>query len=139
MKRLLNFMMIWILLVLAFGGQVVSRAAAAPTAATGLQLNGTNQHVTFGPAPGLGSATFTLELWFRRTGTGVTTSTGAGGITNAIPLLTKGRAEADGSNLDMNYFLGLNGTTGVLVADFEDMATGLNHPISGVTAVSLNT
>ncbi|MBP8000546.1 MAG: hypothetical protein KA314_12365 [Chloroflexi bacterium] len=139
MKRLLNFMMIWILLVLAFGGQVVSLAAAAPTAATGLQLNGTNQYVTFGPAPGLGSTTFTLELWFRRTGPGVTTSTGAGGITNAIPLLTKGRAEADGSSLDMNYFLGLNGTSGVLVADFEDMATGLNHPISGVTAVSLNT
>ena len=52
--------------------------------------------------------------------------------------MTKGRGEADGSNLDMNYFLGINGTTRVLVADFEDAATGLNHPVQGVTAICDN-
>ena len=31
----------------------------------------------------------------------------------------------------MNYFLGIDATTGVLVADFEDTATGGNHPVAG--------
>ena len=50
---------------------------------------------------------FTLECWFRRDGDGVTTSTGTGGITDAIPLLTKGRHEEDGDVRDMNFFLGI--------------------------------
>ena len=36
---------------------------------------------------------FTLECWFRRDGTGTTTSTGTGGV-SAIPLVTKGCARA---------------------------------------------
>src|SRR6266487_6192624 len=79
-------------------------AFAAP-AGTALQFNGSSQYVTFGAAPGLGTSTFTLETWFKRTGAGVGTTTGSGGVT-AIPLVTKGRAEAEGSNVDMNYFLG---------------------------------
>ena len=47
----------------------------------GLHLNGTNAFVTFGAAPGLGAAKFTLETWFRRDGTGIATFTGTGGIT----------------------------------------------------------
>ena len=105
---------------------------------TGLRLDGVNKRVTFGTAPGLGAATFTIETWFKREGPGVSLSTGTGGLPAAIPLVTKGRGEADGSNLDMNYFLGINGTTRVLVADFEDMATGLNHPVQGVTAICDN-
>ena len=50
--------------------------------------------MTFGAAPALNASSFTLELWFRRTGAGVGTSTGTGGIANAIPLISKGRAEA---------------------------------------------
>ena len=74
-----------------------SDVAATPTAAAGaaLQFNGTNQYVTFGAAPSLGASNFTLETWFRRTGAGVGTSTGTGGIASAIPLVTKGRAEAE--------------------------------------------
>ncbi|MEI2610278.1 MAG: LamG-like jellyroll fold domain-containing protein [Candidatus Promineifilaceae bacterium] len=117
-------------------------AAAAPSTITALQFDGTNDHVTFGSAPGLGTATFTLELWFYRTAAGLTTTTGTGGIANAIPLLTKGRGEAEASNVDMNYFLGIDGTTGFLVADFEEGATGaspgLNHPVSGVTPILNN-
>src|SRR6266498_4860519 len=63
-----------------------------------LTFNGSTQYVTFGAAPELGTATFTLETWFMRTGAGVGTGTGSGGITSAIPLVTKGRAEAEGSN-----------------------------------------
>ncbi len=118
-----------------------NEASATPTApSSGLQLNGTSQYVTFGAAPGLDSPTFTLELWFKRTGAGVGTSTGSGGIPSAIPLLTKGRSENDGSNVDMNYFLGIDSATGKLVADFEEGAgqptPGLNHPIFGNTVVT---
>ncbi len=120
-----------------------NEASATPTApSSGLQLNGTNQYVTFGAAPGLDSSTFTLELWFKRTGAGVGTSTGSGGVPSAIPLLTKGRSENDGSNVDMNYFLGIDSATGKLVADFEEGAgqptPGLNHPIFGNTVVTSN-
>src|SRR5204863_2440676 len=88
-------------------------------------------------APSLGAGQFTLETWFKWTGGGVATSTGTGGIT-AIPLVTKGRAEAEGSNVDMNYFLGISG--GKLAADFEEGAAGaspgLNHPITGTATIT---
>lgn len=106
---------------------------------TGLYFDGTNDYVTFGAAPGLGAAQFTLEGWVRKLGAGATTGTGTGGLAAAVPLITKGRGEADGSNLDMNYFLGLD-TIGRLVVDFEEGATGaspgLNHPFTGSTVVS---
>src|SRR5215213_4593014 len=119
---------------------VGAHAAATPTA---LQLNGSSQHVTFGAAPGLRATQFTLETWFKRTGAGVGTGTGSGGITSAVPLITKGRAEAEGSNVDMNYFLGIDATSGKLVADFEEGVggtgpLGLNHPVSGTTVVTSN-
>jgi hypothetical protein len=105
----------------------------------GLRLSGTTgnaDYVTFGRPPALGAAKFTIETWFKRDGTGVTTSTGSGGLATALPLVTKGRAELEASNVDMNYFLGINvGTTSVLAADFEEGATGttpgLNHPNRG--------
>jgi len=124
----------------AFAVVVVFVGVSSGASGTGsaLQFNGSNQYVTFGPAPGLGVSTFTLEVWFKRTGPGAGTSTGSGGVANAIPLITKGRAEADGSNVDMNYFLGIDASTGTLVADFEDMASGLNHPVFGRTGVSQN-
>ena len=79
--------------------------------------------MTFGAAPGLGSSVFTLETWFRRDGAGIATFTGTGGIT-AIPLVTKGMAEVDNSdNKDMNYFLGIRQTDGVLVASIDDPVT----------------
>ena len=38
----------------------------------------------------------------------------------------------------MNYFLGIDASTGTLVADFEDTANGGNHPVTGTTAVTSN-
>jgi hypothetical protein len=95
------------LLGLGFGILLLLTAASPSLAQTGLQLNGSNQYVTFGVASDLGASRFTLELWFRRDGAGATTSTGTGGVT-AVPLITKGRGEADGSNKDMNFFLGVS-------------------------------
>ena len=42
-------------------------------------------------------STFTIETWFKRDGNGVTTTTGTGGLTAVVPLVTKGRNEGDGS------------------------------------------
>ena len=53
----------------------------------------------------------------------------------AVPLVTKGMAEAEGGTVDMNYFLGISAATGKLAADFEDTATGGNHPVNGTTAI----
>lgn len=104
--------------------------------------NNTNTYVTFGNKPALGLSQFTLECWFKRTGTGVTVSTGTGGVTTAIPLITKGTSESDGSTVDCNYFLGINTTGNKLCADFEEGSTGttpgLNHPISGTTTIANN-
>ena len=41
---------------------------AAPEFA--VQFDGVDDRVTFGAAPGLGAPTFTLELWFMKTGPG---------------------------------------------------------------------
>ncbi len=108
----------------------------------GLSFNGSSQRVTFGAAAGLGVSNFTLECWFYKSGTGVGASTGTGGISSGIPLIAKGRGEADGSNLDMNYFLGINSSTNVLCADFEEgtgqASPGLNHPVYGTTTLCNN-
>ncbi|HEY5514635.1 MAG TPA: LamG-like jellyroll fold domain-containing protein, partial [Pengzhenrongella sp.] len=83
---------------------------------------------------------FTLEAWVNWTGGGVGTSTGGGGIANAIPVITKGRAELETpANLNMNYFLGIDATSGKLVGDFEDTAGGGNHPVTGTTPLTTNT
>jgi len=108
-----------------------------------VQFDGTNDYITFGQATStLGTPTFTIECWFMRTGAGITTSTGTGGVTNAVPLLTKGRGEAEASTVDMNYFLGIRASDSVLVADFEEgtgqLSPGLNHPVIGVTQLARN-
>jgi hypothetical protein len=110
-------------------------------AQTGLTFNGTNSYVAMGAAPGLNSTSFTVETWFKKEGNGVSTSTGTGGLF-AIPLVAKGRAEAEGSNKDFNYFLGIDATMNVLAADFEEGPTGpnpgTNHPIKGITPICNN-
>lgn len=124
----------------ALAAALAASAAGAAHAQSAVQFDGVNDYVTFGAAPALGASTFTVETWFKRTGAGVATSTGTGGVTTAVPLITKGRAEADGSTLDMNYFLGIRAADSVLVADYEEgtgqTSPGLNHPIIGVTRLS---
>ena len=106
-------------------------------AGTALQLDGTNDYVTFGArarprrdhaSPSRPGSAATAPASATRTGTG--------GITTAVPLVTKGRAEAETpANLNMNYFLGIDTTTDTLVADFEDTTNGGNHPVTGITAI----
>ena len=130
-----------LVVVLALAG---SGTGAPLAVANALQFNGASQYVRAGSvgstSDALNASTFTLETWFYRTGTGTTTGTGTGGVT-AAPLIAKGRSQADGSNVDMNYFLGID-SSGRLVADFEEGAgqpsPGLNHPVTGVTVVTNN-
>ena len=118
----------------------VSLTVTAASSNTALQLNGSSQYATLGTASDLRSATFTVEAWVKRTGAGVGTSTGTGGLANAIPLIAKGRAEAETAAADINYFLGIDASTGNLVADFEEGQGGstpsANHPITGTKAIS---
>lgn len=104
-----------------------------PLATRGLVFDGAS-HVAMGLAPDLGLAAFTLEAWVRRDARGDAANTGVGGL-KLVPIISKGRGESDGSNVDCNYAFGFHGD--VLGADFEDMATGANHPIHGKTAVPL--
>ena len=91
-----------------------------------------------------GLARWTISCWFKKTGAGVATVTAGGtdGFPTAdpiVPLVTKGRGEADGSNVDANWHLGLNkvnnGSTYRLAGDFEDMASGANHRIVGTSDI----
>jgi len=87
--------------VALLGAATVTTAGLASAAVRGgLALDGVDDFVTFGAAPSLASPAFTVETWFRRTGPGVATRTGAGGLDHGVPLVSKGRAEADGSNVD---------------------------------------
>src|SRR5678815_1957301 len=99
-----------------------------------LLLDGHTGYVTMGPAPELGLSTFTVEAWVRRDGRGLESGTGDGGV-RLVPIAGKGRGEEDGSPLDCNYAFGFAGD--VLGADFEDMASGGNHPIIGKTPIAI--
>ena len=117
-----------------------NEATATPTeTATALDFDGTNDYVTFGDAGALDISQFTLETWFRRDGTGVTTTTGTGGIPAAIPLISNGAQEAENTNADVNYILCIDSATNKLCADFEEGAAGttpgLNHPVYGTTVI----
>jgi len=109
----------------------------APPGNYGLDLDGQGSYVDLGTPASLGATVFTLEAWVRRQGPGLAADTGA---LQAIPILARGRDEAgsEGNNLDLNWFLGLRASDGVLVADFEDVSDGSNHPVAGTTPVAPN-
>lgn len=93
-------------------------------------FDGSNDYITFGSATNCGGSNFTVMCWFYRMAGGSTASTGSGGMA-MTPLVMKLVGEADGSNLDGNYALGV--ATNRLGGDFENFATGLNKPVFGKT------
>ncbi len=118
------------------GGALPARAGTA------VQFDGSNDYITFGTALGLSVSNVTAEVWFKRTGAGAATGTGGGGVTDAIPLISKGRGEADGDNRDMNYILAIRASDSRLVADFEagpgSSSLGQNYPVAGITVLLNN-
>lgn len=97
-----------------------------------IAFDGVDDYARTEVTPEVGLSTFTIEAWVRREADGTTFTTGSGGL-RLVPIATKGLGEGDGSNIDCNYAFGFWGD--VLGADFEDMATGANHPVFGKTAI----
>ena len=122
------------------GTGTVHGAPGDPPANSGLQLT-TSSYVTFGDPAKLDLAQFTIETWFKKTGTGTPNTTGNGGIT-ILPLLTHGAPQNEGSSVDANWILGINTSGNVIAADFEGIddpaPTGQNFPISGTTPIADN-
>ncbi len=85
----------------------------------------------------MGLKRYTIETWFKKVGNGTSVSIGGDG-TLVIPLVTKGGDHSDGSEDDLNYFLGIRETDNVLFGDFEDYSTGENHPVIGRTPIAKN-
>lgn len=116
----------------------ITVAVRPPAGGGALYFDGVNDYVTFGDSAPLKLAAFTLETWVRREAGGAAAGTGSGG-TSGLPLIAKGRGENDDDTLNCNYFLGINPSSGVLVADFEEgpggTTPGLNHPVVGTTAI----
>ncbi|HYJ38364.1 MAG TPA: hypothetical protein VEV87_07090, partial [Chitinophagaceae bacterium] len=77
-----------------------------------LRFNGTSQYGRVANAPELKLVSFTIEMWIKPEATGTVSSTGsgAGGVLNAIPLLSKGTAENESAAIDVNYYLGIRST-----------------------------
>ena len=105
--------------------------SSSDSAGSALDFDGSDDHVTLGPASGLNSNTFTIESWFRRDGSGVAASTtsGTGGV-SAAPLMAKG-VSGGGT---INWFMGVT-PTGNLAADFESAINDSNHAIIGATTL----
>ena len=76
--------------------------AALAAGNQGIQLDGVDDAIHLGPgtsARPLGATQFTLEMWFKRTGTGVDrVDRDPVASPRSIPLITKGRSEADGTD-----------------------------------------
>ena len=106
-----------------------------------LSFNGIDDYITFGNDSAFYLEEFTVECWFKRAGVGIATNTGNLG-TRAYPLVTRGLAESDDNNRDLNYFMGIDSVTNFLVSDIEEgyfqYAPGLNHPIYGTTQILWN-
>ena len=74
---------------------------------------------------------------------GINTGSGAGTLADSVPLIAKGRAQAENLQQDINYFLGFDETTGVITADFEGLLSGgsvsRTTPSLGTTVIPMNT
>lgn len=95
----------------------------------------TNTFIKVADSPSLQLTDFTLEAWIKIEGNGKVTSTGSGGIGDIVPIISKGRAEAEYPAADVNYFLGYQKSTNQLVADFEDLSS-TNHPVFSKSTLS---
>jgi hypothetical protein len=90
-------------------------------------------------AANLGEQKFTLSAWIKRTGTGGTASSGSGGATTAVPIFCKGVGEGDlGTNIDADFFFGIDTATNALCADFETYSPTTPGNPNGVTLGGTN-
>ncbi|HEY0433541.1 MAG TPA: LamG-like jellyroll fold domain-containing protein, partial [Chitinophagaceae bacterium] len=98
-------------------------------------------YVTLGNSASLHLTNFTIEGWVKIEGYGSTTetgSTGSGGQKGLVPIITRGRGEAESPAVDINYFLGYRLSDMKLVADFEDNTSSLNHSVVSAVTLPMN-
>ena len=134
---------------------VTPAPALPPPGPRAIVLDATKSQYARAPdGPAVHLRSFTIETWLLRappkTGdpvgmSGEATTTGSGGLAAAIPLVTRGDGRDPAGRLD--WFLGLDAETGVLVADFQDASDGSspqaassspggsNHPVRGTTVL----
>jgi hypothetical protein len=135
------------LLASLFAGSInfLTATASSSKALQGLNeasivLDGSDSYVDFSNPTKLHLTAFTVECWFRRDGSGNSTSTGSYGITHVLPLVARGIDEGETANTDINYFLGIDTTQNVLAFDIEEGSGGsnpsLNHPLFGNTPIT---
>jgi len=138
LKSGLYFFRFYIVLLIVFMVAICNEGVAQNNA---ISFNGTDDYITFGNDSNLHLDAYTVECWFMRTGTGVATNTGQAGVL-AYPLVTKGLAQSDANTRDLNYFMGIDSITNVLVSDIEEAELqyipGKNHPVFGVTQILWN-
>ena len=93
---------------LAGSDTLVVTVSEGGMANNGIGLGGTNAYVTFGAAPGLGAATFTIEAWFRRDGAGSRRVDGQRRRHDRRSARHEGPRRERRQHVDMNYFLGID-------------------------------
>jgi manganese-dependent ADP-ribose/CDP-alcohol diphosphatase len=105
-----------------------------------IKFSGSDAYISVENSPEINLSSFTLECWFMRKDTGESAITGDDSI-YAIPLIAKGIEEEPGVPT-MNYFLGIRREDSILVAGFEESASGttpsMNHHITGYTEIKMN-
>jgi manganese-dependent ADP-ribose/CDP-alcohol diphosphatase len=105
-----------------------------------ISFSGSDAYIFAENAPEINLSSFTLECWFMRKDTGISVITGDDSI-YAIPIIAKG-IEEDPGVPGMNYFLGIRREGSILVAGFEESASGTspsrNHHITGYTEILMN-
>ncbi|MBX4212008.1 right-handed parallel beta-helix repeat-containing protein, partial [Candidatus Pacearchaeota archaeon] len=81
---------------------------------------------------------YTVMGWIYLLGNGTSANTGSG---LAYPIIGKGVNEAESTAADIQFFVGVNTTSGALMADFENdsgsTGGGQNAPLFGATSLSL--
>lgn len=105
-----------------------------------LTFDGVDDHVSFGAVNTLPKQT--LIAWIRTSGPGTKarTSLGNDGLTNVMPIFSKGTAEGESDDIDINYFVGV-ASTGELAWDYEKAGAGNpnNASLSGTTVLAAGT
>lgn len=110
--------------------------AGAPESPFHLAFDGVDDHVDFGAVNALQK--YTVLAWIRKTGLGFAGTSGSGGLTNVVPILSKGTAQGETDNIDINYYLGI-ADTGHLASDYEANPGSGNAPLTGATVLAADT
>jgi manganese-dependent ADP-ribose/CDP-alcohol diphosphatase len=128
------------LILLIFACSALQPLQIYSSGQSSINFSGSDAYISVENSPEIDLSSFTLECWFMRKDTGESVITGDDSI-NAIPLIARGIEEEPGVPA-MNYFLGIRREGSILVAGFEESASGTspsrNHHVTGYTEIQMN-